>query len=111
MCRTPYTAEAMISSAAAKKAASRADAAAKKVAKQTRTITERAPKIEALFQALYEMKDDEKGVIFSQWYVDYWTYRCIHVVPSFPLCVSHDQTHKFHRLKDELLGHYSRRTS
>lgn len=62
----------MISSAAAKKASSRADTAAKKAAKakQTRTITERAPKIEALFDAIYSMKDDEKGVIFSQWYVD-----------------------------------------
>jgi hypothetical protein len=60
----------MISSAAAKKATSRADTAAKKAAKQTRSITERAPKIEALFDAIYSMKDDEKGVIFSQWYVD-----------------------------------------
>lgn len=71
MCRTPYTAGEMISSAAAKKAASRADAAAaKKVAKHTRTMVGRAPKIEALFEAIHEMKDDEKGVIFSQWYVD-----------------------------------------
>ena len=72
MCRTPYTAKEMVSSAAAKKAASRSDAAAAKkaAAKKTRTITERAPKIEALFEAIYEMKDDEKGVIFSQWYVD-----------------------------------------
>jgi hypothetical protein len=70
LCRTPYTPEEMISSATAKKAASRADAAAKKAAKQTRTITERAPKIEALFEAIYSMKNDEKAVIFSQWYVD-----------------------------------------
>ena len=71
LCRAPYTPGDKVSSARLKESAEQPEQpAGENAAENIGADFESfplAPKTEALMNAIEEMKDDEKGVIFSQW--------------------------------------------
>jgi SWI/SNF-related matrix-associated actin-dependent regulator of chromatin subfamily A3 len=65
LCRAPYSREDMVDKKTAEKATK--NPAAPLNAKKEIQIHGRSPKIQAVLDAIDQMKPDEKGVIFSQW--------------------------------------------
>jgi hypothetical protein len=66
-CRVPYTEDDMVKKADAQKAASEKKRVIKVKSNVGKGGIGRAPKIQAMLDAIDEMEPDEKGVIFSQW--------------------------------------------
>ena len=62
LCRVSYTPDDMI-----KKDVAKAATSGKKPPKSDKSNFGRAPKVQAMLNAIEEMAPDEKGVIFSQW--------------------------------------------